>query len=233
MWHYSFGIPEGFGLSRQFEIPSLDKESEDQYVLRFSFEFFNPVFTTNGKDVVIFEKPKNNATCVCCLPALSQSNCKLITVDKAADIIHRQLKRQSSEEQNFRNCHVTVYQGKINKRAKNLISDTYNYGIYAKSWDILELPQIESVGLSHQGSIHSFYYIEETDTWVDQSTLDIFKDKSKGIVVTRRTTSRVFSLVNLAAEKISESLSNKEELEILERYTKIPAICANSIRRCL
>lgn len=128
---------------------------------------------------------------------------------------------------------MTVYQGKINKRAKNLISDTYNYGIYAKSWDILELPQIESVGLSHQGSIHSFYYIEETDTWVDQSTLDIFKDKSEGIVVTRRTTSRVFSLVNLAAEKISESLSNKEELEILERYTKIPAICANSIRRCL
>ena len=231
MWNYSYGVPEGFGLSRQFEIPGLDKECEDQYVLRFDFEFFTPVFTTNGKDVVIFEKPKNNATCVCCLPALSQSNCKLITVDEAADILHRQLKRQSSEEQNFRNCHVTVYQGKINKRAKKLISDTYNYGIYSKSWDILELPQIESAGLFYQGSIHSFYYTEEKDT--EESTLDVFKDKREGIVVIKRTTSRVFSLVNLAAEKISESLSNVEELEILVRSTQIPAVCANNISRCL
>ena len=231
MWNYSYGVPEGFGLSRQFEIPGLDKECEDQYVLSFYFEFFTPVFTTNGKDVVIFEKPKNNATCVCCLPALSQSNCKLITVDEAADILHRQLKRQSSEEQSFRNCHVTVYQGKINKRAKKLISDTYNYGIYAKSWDILELPQIESVGLFYQGSIDSFYYTEEKDT--EESTLDVFKDKREGIVVIKRTTSRVFSLVNLAAEKISESLSNVEELEILVRSTQIPAVCANNISRCL
>ena len=211
---------------------NLLKGCEDQYVLRLSFESFTPIFTTNGKDVVISEKPENSVCC-CCLPTYSQLNCKLMTVDKAADILHRQLKRQSSEEQNFKNCHVTVYQGKINKRAKKLISDTYNYGIYSKSWDILELPQIESVGLFYQGSIHSFYYIEETDTWVDQSTLDIFKDKREGIVVIKRTTSRVFSLVNLAAEKISESLSNKEELEILVRSTQIPAVCANNISRCL
>ena len=226
MWQYGYGIPEGFGLCRQFEIPGLDKECENQYVLSFYFEFFTPVFTTNEKDVVIFEKPKNNAICVCCLPALSQSNCKLITVDKAADILHKQLKRQSSEEKDFRNCHVTVYQGKINKRAKKLISDIYNYGIDAK-------PQIESVGLFYQGSIRSFYYIEETGTWVDQSALDIFKDNREGIVVIKRTTSRVLSLVNLAAEKISESLSNKEELETLVRSTQIPAVCANNISRCL
>ena len=111
-------------------------------------------------------------------------------------------------------------------RLKKLISDIYNYGIDAK-------PQIESIGLFYQGSIHSFYYIEETDTWVDQSALDIFKDNREGIVVTRRTKSRVFSLVNLAAEKISESLSNKEDLETLVRSTQIPAVCANTISRCL
>ena len=204
---------------------NLHKGCEDQYVLRLSFESFTPIFTTNGKDVVISEKPENSVCC-CCLPTYSQLNCKLMTVDKAADILHRQLKRQSSEEQNFKNCHVTVYQGKINKRAKKLISDIYNYGIDAK-------PQIESVGLFYQGSIHSFYYIEETGTWVDQSTLDIFKDNREGIVVIKRTTSRVLSLVNLAAEKISESLSNKEELETLVRSTQIPAVCANNISRCL
>ena len=220
----------GSGLLHQLRIVDSNKGCEDQYILRLSFESFTPNFTTNGKGVVIVEKPENS---ICCLPTLSQSNCKSITVYEAVDIIQRQLKRQSSEEQNFRNCHVTVYQGKINKRAKKLISDTYNYGIYSKSWDILELPQIESVGLFYQGSIHSFYYIEETDTWVDQSTLDIFKDKREGIVVIKRTTSRVFSLVNLAAEKISESLSNKEELETLVRSTQIPAVCANNISRCL
>ena len=209
---------------------NLHKGCEDQYVLRLSFESFTPNFTTNGKGVVIVEKPENSVCC-CCLPTLSQSNCKSITVYEAVDIIHRQLKRQSSEEQNFRNCHVTVYQGKINKRAKKLISDTYNYGIYSKSWDILELPQIESAGLFYQGSIHSFYYTEEKD--LEESSLDIFKDKREGIVVIKRTTSRVFSLVNLAAEKISESLSNVEELEILVRSTQIPAVCANNISRCL
>ena len=204
---------------------NLLKGCEDQYVLRLSFESFTPIFTTNGKDVVISEKPENSVCC-CCLPTYSQLNCKLMTVDKAADILHRQLKRQSSEEQNFKNCHVTVYQGKINKRAKKLISDIYNYGIDAK-------PQIESVGLFYQGSIRSFYYIEETGTRVDQSALDIFKDNREGIVVIKRTTSRVLSLVNLAAEKISESLSNKEELETLVRSTQIPAVCANNISRCL
>ena len=211
----------GSGLLHQLKIFDSNKGCEDQYILRLSFESFTPNFTTNGKGVVIVEKPENS---ICCLPTLSQSNCKSITVYEAVDIIQRQLKRQSSEEQNFRNCHVTVYQGKINKRAKKLISDIYNYGIDAK-------PQIESVGLFYQGSIHSFYYTEEKDT--EESSLDIFKDKREGIVVIKRTTSRVFSLVNLAAEKISESLSNKEELETLVRSTQIPAVCANNISRCL
>ena len=221
------------GLLCQSERPSLEKECDDEHVLRFSFEYFTPVFSTNGRDVVIFEQPKNSAICVCCQPVLSQANCKLITVDKAADILHKQLKRQSSAEQIFENCHVTVYQGKIDKKAKNLISDTHNYGIFAKSWDILELPPIESVGLDYKGSIYSFDYVNKTDEWIELCCLDIFKDKKERIVVTKRTTSRAFSLVNLAAEKISESLSDKEELEVLVKSTNIPAACADSISRCL
>ena len=238
-YHYysKDGVLHGFGLRVQYEIPELELDSDEQYVLRFSFQYFDPLFVINDKKIGILEEPRHNTYPICCLPDSENPNCRIVTLDETAETLQKtfisSLERRLPEEANFRNIHTSVYQGKIDKRAKKLWSDIWNYGQYSLRWNSLVLPPIDSIGLTYKGSVSCYYYNEELNGLDYDGCLDIFKNKDKEIVVIKCTKRKSFSLVQLAAEKISESLSDQAELEILVKETGIPTVCAERIKECL
>ena len=215
---------QNIGIGGEYLPPSQELPRGDYQVVRFSMQYFYPQFTLDPSNKVILMDPDT-------LPDTSRY--RPLTVRQTAEILYHQHKRRSPNGATFGKWHTSIYQGKLEKEVKILVSNTYNHGCYAQSWDIIDYPPLELVGLNYQGSINFLYYSKKDNKFSCDSCLKIFLYKEKEIVVIKLAKRKILSLAHLAAEKISDCLSDKEDLTKLTKSTGIPAACSKIIENCL
>ena len=241
-----------FALDYLINYPPPPQKPDNYQSIRFAFDYdFNPVITVIKDKVVFYDPdlPEDSEFIWNSILNREVPEYNPLPVDRAAERLHELLKRKSSKEENFRKKHISVYQGTINKEVKKLISDIYNYGYWSVNPVVDTLsyprsyPRLEATaGLWHCGSIYSHFYDPKDDcvphTQVD-GQLEFFQafpktaDSKREVVIVKLTTRRILTLANLAAEKVSECLSDRQDLAQLTEATRLPAVCSKLIEECL
>lgn len=223
-----------FGFDYRIEYSPSSSEPNGHQSIRFSFNEWHPVFVLDRKGRLFITSPRiasdytfewsyDSHPEICG----DQESLTVLSLDGAADRFHQHMKRKSPEEETFKRYHTCVYQGRIDKQAKRIVSAHYNYGIK-------NLFLFASVGLKYRGTISSLYMDSQSDHEVVDSQLEIFRRQdTKEIIVFKLTNRKSFKLKNLSAEVISEHLKDKDELDRLVQTTRLPAVCGKLIEECL
>ena len=154
--------------------------------------------------------------------------------------ISKYLGRKHIQEQVFRRYHISMYQGDISPKAKKVISDIWNQLPFNRRRTLtnIYIPPLSRAallenGLIYKGNIISLFYDANKKTTEADSTLEAFLKKDKEVILVRISRRRMLSLKTLAAESISLSLKNVNDLKKLVNSTIIPIPCTEAIEKCI
>ena len=154
--------------------------------------------------------------------------------------ISKYLGRKHIKEQVFRRYHVSLYQGDISLKAKKVISDIWNQfpSNRRRTLTNIYIPPLSRAtllgeGLIYKGNIISLFYDANKKTSEVDSTLEAFLKKDKEVILVRISRRRMLSLKTLAAERISLSLKDINDLQKLVNPSKIPIPCIEALEKCL
>ena len=216
-------------------------QKSDHFIIKFSLQL-ELVFYLDDKGRAIAKNPERPEDWEFILNSLSSFESPeaslSLSPEECAGKLNRYLHRKHIHEEVFRRYHVSLYQGNISSKAKQVISDIWNQFPFSRTSERIYISPFRRAallkhGLTHKGNIASLFYDAIKKTSEVDSTLEAFIGSDQEVILVKITRRRMLSLRNLAAERISLLLNNKNDLQNLVNHTQLPAPCIEDIERGL